>query len=91
MLRKTLTILSIIGLLLCLPVIALADPPCAPSCGDCDPADFNFDGSVNPFDLAILLGSWGPCPEPPANCPADLDGDGFVNAFDLAILLGSWG
>lgn len=67
-----------------------ADPPCAPTCGDCDPADFNFDGSVNAFDLAILLGSWGPCPDE-GSCPADLDGDGNVYASDLAILLGSWG
>ena len=49
--------------------------------------DLNNDGQVSAFDLAILLGSWGPCPA----CPADLNGDGFVNAFDLAILLGSWG
>ena len=68
-----------------------ADPPCTPTCSDCDPADLNHDGQVGPFDLALLLGSWGPCPDPPANCPADLDADGFVNASDLAILLGSWG
>ena len=68
-----------------------ADPPCTPTCGDCNPADFNADGSVNAFDLALLLGSWGPCPDPRDDCPADLDGDGNVNAFDLAILLGSWG
>ena len=42
------------------------------------------------FDLALLLGSWGPCPDKDP-CPADLDGDGEVNAFDLAILLGNWG
>ena len=66
-----------------------ADPPGMPQCAN--PPDFDGDGSVGPFDLAILLGSWGPCPDPPADCPADLDGDGFVNAFDLAMLLGSWG
>ncbi len=48
-------------------------------------------GQAGAFDFAILLGSWGLCPEPPANSPADLDVDGFVNAFDLATLLGSWG
>ncbi len=53
---------------------------------DC-PADFNGDGDVGPFDLAVLLGSWGPCP----GCPADLDCDNDVGAADLAILLGSWG
>ncbi len=59
---------------------------CASTRNDC-PADFDCDGSVGPADLALLLGSWGPCPE----CVADLDGDGEVEAFDLAILLGSWG
>ena len=65
-----------------------ADPPGMPECAN--PPDFDGDGSVNAFDLAILLGSWGPCPDPD-DCPTDLDGDGQVNAFDLAILLGSWG
>ena len=51
------------------------------------PADLDCDGDVDAFDLAILLGSWGPC----VGCPADLDGDGDVNAADLAILLGNWG
>jgi len=51
------------------------------------PADLDGDGIVGAADLAILLGSWGPC----EGCPADLDGDGVVDAVDLAILLGSWG
>lgn len=51
------------------------------------PSDFNGDGSVDAFDLATLLGKWGPC----LNCPEDLDGNGNVDAFDLAVLLGSWG
>ncbi len=57
------------------------------------PADFDFDGTVGAFDLAVLLGSWGPCPEPPAECLADIhgEGDGIVQADDLATLLGSWG
>lgn len=40
------------------------------------PADFDFNGAVGAFDLAVLLGSWGPCPEPPADCPADIHGQG---------------
>ncbi len=51
------------------------------------PADLDGDGAVGAADLAMLLGSWGPC----EGCPADLDGDGAVEAFDLALLLGSWG
>ena len=51
------------------------------------PADFDDNGSVGPFDLAILLGNWGPNPDH----PADLNADGTVNAYDLALLLGHWG
>ncbi len=53
---------------------------------DCS-ADFDNDGAVGPFDLAFLLGHWGPNP----NHPADLDADGTVGPPDLAILLGNWG
>ena len=61
------------------------------------PADFDDSGDVGAFDLAVLLGAWGPCPEPceagdPATtCAEDLDGDCDVEAIDLALLLGSWG
>lgn len=64
-----------------------------PSC----PADLSGDGMVEAFDLALLLGAWGPCAEPcvpgdPADtCVEDLDGDCEVEAFDLALLLGAWG
>lgn len=51
------------------------------------PPDLNIDGNVSAADLALLLGSWGPC----AGCIADLDDDGSVTAADLAQLLGSWG
>lgn len=60
----------------------------APSTGS-NPADLNRDGLVTSDDLAILLGSWGPCP-PAGACPADIDGDGTVASGDLAVLLGSW-
>ncbi|MCH8879288.1 MAG: hypothetical protein IID34_05330 [Planctomycetes bacterium] len=52
--------------------------------------DLDGDGEVGPFDLALLLGSWGPCGDC-EDCPADLDGDCRVGAADLAILLGNWG
>lgn len=58
--------------------------------GPCNPADLDGDGNVGAFDLALLLGSWGPCPAK-GDCPADLDGSGDVGAFDLASLLGAWG
>ena len=54
------------------------------------PWDFDGDGAVGPFDLALLLGNWGPCADPD-NCPADLDGNGEVGPFDLALVLGNWG
>jgi probable HAF family extracellular repeat protein len=52
--------------------------------------DLNLDAFVDAFDLAELLGSWGPCADCDA-CPADLDNDCTVGPFDLAILLGNWG
>ncbi|MCH8852298.1 MAG: hypothetical protein IID41_06545 [Planctomycetes bacterium] len=64
--------------------------PCLPTCGDCNPADFNHDGQVGPFDLATLLAAWGPCVDC-EDCPPDLHGDCEVGPADLAMLLGSWG
>ena len=49
--------------------------------------DLDGNGVVDAADLAILLGSWGPC----VGCPSDLNGDNVVDAADLAMLLGSWG
>lgn len=54
--------------------------------GGTTPVDLDGDGSVAGSDLAILLGSWGPC----EGCGADLDCSGAVDAGDLAILLGAW-
>ena len=60
-------------------------------------ADFDHDGQVAAFDLAFLLGNWGPCPdpcdpeEPSGTCPTDLEPDCDVGPFDLALLLGAWG
>jgi hypothetical protein len=50
----------------------------------------DLDGSahVGSNDLALLLGTWGPCADVRA---ADLDGSGAVGFNDLSLLLGSWG
>jgi len=55
-----------------------------------DPADINGDGVVDVLDLLQLLGEWGPCPPPPADCPADVNSDGTVDVLDLLVLLGAW-
>jgi hypothetical protein len=65
----------------------LCDPdPCG--CGDC-PTDVDGDGQTGPFDLAVLLGNWGPV-GPDAEC-LDANFDGSIGPFDLAFLLGNWG
>ncbi len=58
----------------------------APTISHC-PADQDGTGTVEAFDLALLLGAWGPNP----GHPADFNNDGVVDAFDLAQLLGKWG
>ena len=65
----------------------ILDPSEAVGGGGRCSADFDGSGGVGAFDLAILLGSWGPC----VGCPADFDDDGDVDAADLAELLGAWG
>jgi len=48
--------------------------------------DVNGDGSVNIFDLSILLSRWSS-----TDTASDLNKDGTVNIFDLSILLSKWG
>ena len=57
-------------------------------CGPC-PTDVDFDGQTAAFDLAILLGAWGPVT--PVSVCLDADENGLIDAFDLAVLLGAWG
>jgi len=52
------------------------------------PCDLDGSGSVDGTDLAIVLGSWGPCA---SGCSADLNGDGEVSGNDLGSLLAGWG
>jgi len=54
--------------------------------------DLNGDGRINVADLLLLLGAWGPCPDPcPPPCSGDLDGDCRVGVMDLLGLLMNWG
>ncbi len=54
-------------------------------------ADLDMDGVVGITDFLILLGAWGPCPDPPLECPADLDDSGDVGIDDFLDLLAAWG
>ncbi|MCH8965677.1 MAG: hypothetical protein IIB58_11990, partial [Planctomycetes bacterium] len=57
---------------------------------DCS-TDVDGDGNTGAFDLAVLLGSWGPCAPGDSCACLDADGDMIIGAFDLALLLGEWG
>jgi hypothetical protein len=60
------------------------------TCPQCD-GDFDGDGTVGITDFLVMLGTWGACPDPPAQCVADLDGDGTVGITDFLLLLALWG
>lgn len=60
---------------------------CDVGCGDC-PTDVNDDDTTGPFDLATLLGAWGPTAR--GNC-LNANGDVVIGPPDLAALLGAWG
>lgn len=66
---------------ICLARISVAVP-------EVRPGDLNGNGVIGGEDLALLLGSWGGCPE--MGCPADLNCDGAVNGLDMATLLSDW-
>ena len=63
-------------------------PTAAGGCGDC-PTDVNGNGQTEAFDLAFLLGNWGPV-SPDSAC-LDADDNSIIGAFDLAVVLGAWG
>lgn len=48
--------------------------------------DVNGDGTVDAFDLGLLIAAWGG-----ATAAADLDDDGVVGAADLGLLIAAWG
>src|SRR6266550_1917182 len=47
--------------------------------------DINNDGTVNVFDLSMLLTHWGT-----SDAASDINHDGTVNVFDLSPLLSHW-
>lgn len=51
-------------------------------------ADLDRSGTVDGFDLALILGAWGATGE---DLAADLNHDHAVDGADLAIVLGAWG
>jgi hypothetical protein len=55
------------------------------------PGDLDEDGVVGINDFLILLGAWGPCPDPcPPLCLGDIDGDCQVGVTDFLIILAYW-
>jgi len=84
----------------CVRITHPGDPAETPACevdafADVAPvfaaADLDMDGVVGITDFLMLLGAWGPCPDPPLECPADLDGNGDVGVDDFLDLLAAWG
>ncbi|MCH7475854.1 MAG: hypothetical protein IIA27_14445, partial [Gemmatimonadetes bacterium] len=59
-------------------------------CEPC-PTDVDNSGNTGPFDLAVLLGNWGPDITDPLVLCLDADGDFRIGPWDLAVLLGNWG
>jgi hypothetical protein len=49
-------------------------------------ADINHDGTVNVFDLSMLLSKWAT-----TDVTADINASGTVDVFDLSTLLNKWG
>ncbi|MCZ6652838.1 MAG: hypothetical protein O7D91_07410, partial [Planctomycetota bacterium] len=54
------------------------------------PTDSDDDLDTDAFDLAVLLGCWGPVQPGLCEC-LDADDNGDIKAFDLAVVLGAWG
>ncbi|MDG2424936.1 MAG: right-handed parallel beta-helix repeat-containing protein [Phycisphaerales bacterium] len=53
-------------------------------CVTADPADLDFNGSVDVVDLLLLLDAWG------GSSVGDIDGSGLVDVSDVLLLIGSW-
>ncbi len=50
--------------------------------------DIDGDGTVNIYDLNVVLGAWGQ--DAAIGSPADISGDGTVGIVDLNSILGEW-
>jgi hypothetical protein len=53
-------------------------------------ADLIPDGTVDGFDLGVILTAWG-TPGHSGAFDADLNGDGIVDGLEIAIVLTAWG
>lgn len=60
------------------------------ACGPCA-TDVDGSGDTGASDMAVLLGSWGPCAPGDMCVCLDADDDATIDAADLAVLLGAWG
>ena len=55
-------------------------------CPDDCPGDLDWNGRVDAFDLAIVLGYWGT-----DDIIGDVNFDGIVDAGDLGLVITGWG
>ena len=64
----------------------------SPLNGSCPcPFDSDLSGEIDAFDLANLLGCWGPVEPGTCECVQAEPINDVIDAFDLASLLGAWG
>jgi hypothetical protein len=61
------------------------------TCSASIPGDIDGDGDVDIDDLLALIGGWGDCPAPPADCPGDVVANGQVDIDDLLFVIANWG
>lgn len=57
----------------------------------CCAADLDGDCMIGIQEFLIVLGNWGPCPDPPQPCLGDINRDNQVGIEDFLIVLGLWG
>ncbi len=72
-------------------VTGLTQGPSAQTGGCFCQYDPDLSGDVGAFDLAMLLGCWGPVKDGTCECLQADPIDDVISAWDLANLLGKWG